>query len=200
MNKLLKNKFLQIMIVFILFIFTFYSNVFAFSFVYEGKTYHVPDFSESTVRPVTTLLYRDDSFFLVYSCEHYSRPSNPQNVLLPIAYTKSIVFSSPIYSELVNDKWVVVDDAHSSSDYADSSFNLSMVRYSNLPIYNEQQEVVFPQAPQTVGQVTIPAIQQVEEIPQVMTEVMKMILPIGLISFGIFLLILLIRLVISRMT
>jgi len=198
LKNIKKNKFLLILMTFIVFIFAFYSNAFAFSFVYEGNTYNVSDFGKDSDRPVSTILYRDNSFFLVFSREHYTRSSNPKDVLLPIGYNSSMLFSSPLYYKLVNNEWYLIDNSHSSSDYADTSFNLSMVRYSNLSIYDGHNNVVFPVAPQTVGQVTIPEIQQVEEIPQVMGEVMKMIIPIGLIIFGIFLLILVMRLVISR--
>lgn len=69
---------------------------------------------------------------------------------------------------------------------------------SSYDIYTDssKSELVF-QMPQ-VNKVTIPAIQQVEEIPQVMGQVMRILIPIGLIVFSIGLVIYLTRLVISR--
>lgn len=79
------------------------------------------------------------------------------------------------------------------------SANLSI---SNTNVYDNNNELVFQAPPQVVEegiQVTIPAIQQVEEIPQGMTQVLQVIIPIGLIVLSIGLVIYLMRLVIYRM-
>ncbi len=68
--------------------------------------------------------------------------------------------------------------------------------HSNFDVYDTDNNLVF-QAPQ-VDKVVIPAIQQVEEIPQVMGQAMKILIPIGLIVFSVGLVIYLMRLVISR--
>lgn len=65
--------------------------------------------------------------------------------------------------------------------------------YSNFDVKNIDGNVVFQRAPQAVEQVKIPAIQQAKEIPQAMTEVLKILIPIGLVIFGIGLVIFLIR-------
>ena len=70
--------------------------------------------------------------------------------------------------------------------------------YNTISSDYPESEVVFQGAPVTVEQVTIPKIQQVEEIPQMMGQVMKILIPIGLIVFSIGLVIYLTRLVISR--
>lgn len=79
--------------------------------------------------------------------------------------------------------------------FNDSNCRPDYVFYSSFDIKDENGHVVFQKAP---SQVTIPAIQQVEEIPQVMGQVMKILIPIGLIVFSIGLVIYLTRLVISR--
>lgn len=70
--------------------------------------------------------------------------------------------------------------------------------YSTFDVYNSDNTLVFQAAPTQV--VTIPGITQVEEIPQVMERVMKILIPIGLIVFLVGLVIYLTRLVISRLT
>lgn len=87
---------------------------------------------------------------------------------------------------------------NSTSDGAviSTSPNTMIFAYSNKNIYDESGSLVFQSAP--VGQVTIPGIQQVGEIPQMMEQVLKIIIPIGLIVFLIGLVIYLMRLVILR--
>lgn len=68
--------------------------------------------------------------------------------------------------------------------------------YSNYDVYTSSGKLLFQGAP--VNQVKIPAIQQVEEIPQVMEQVLQILIPIGLIVFSVGLVIYLTRLVISR--
>lgn len=71
---------------------------------------------------------------------------------------------------------------------------------TNSVVYDENDNPLFQGAPRPVEQVTIPEITQVAEIPQVITQVMKIMIPIGLIIFGIGLVIYLVRLVTSRVT
>ena len=67
--------------------------------------------------------------------------------------------------------------------------------YSSVDVFNYDGDVVFHPAPTPV---TIPTIQQVEEIPQVMEQVMTILIPVGLIIFSIGLVIFLTRFLISR--
>lgn len=83
------------------------------------------------------------------------------------------------------------------SDYLDK-YGDNPILSANFNLCNSSGEVVFQGAPVTVEQVTIPKIQQVEEIPQMMEQVMRILIPIGLIVFSIGLVIYLTRLVISR--
>ena len=94
--------------------------------------------------------------------------------------------------------------------YPNFRFDQNYIYYSSHDILNDNNEVVFQAPPHQTEegnnqetlptqQVTIPAIQQVEEIPQGMTQVLQVIIPIGLIVLSIGLVIYLMRLVIYRM-
>lgn len=84
---------------------------------------------------------------------------------------------------------------------------ISITMNANHDIYDFKEiegtfvkgDLVFQGAPQTVEQVEIPKIQTAEQIPQVMTEVLGMMIPILLSLLGIGLIIYLTRLVILRM-
>ncbi len=95
-----------------------------------------------------------------------------------------------------------ISDFKSSVGFGVTGLDINDLVYSNYTIYNDASDskVVFQGAPQEVEQITIPAITQAEEIPQVMSKVLTMIIPIGLIVFSSGLLIYLVRLVILRMT
>lgn len=80
-----------------------------------------------------------------------------------------------------------------------NSLNPSNIYISSENIFDKNGNLVFQVAPVTVEQLTIPEITQVEEIPQIMNKVLKLIIPIGLIVFFAGLLIYLVRLVILRM-
>lgn len=71
--------------------------------------------------------------------------------------------------------------------------------FSSFDIYDLNNNLVFQAPPQQVEAVTIPAIQQVGEIPQGMNQVLQVIIPIGLIVLSIGLVVYLMRLVIYRM-
>lgn len=85
---------------------------------------------------------------------------------------------------------------HLNNTYTHSSYGEFKIFSSNFDVYNNSGELVFQGAPAQV--VKIPGIQQVEEIPQVMEQVLRILIPIGLIVFSIGLVIYLTRLVISR--
>ncbi|MCI8411863.1 MAG: hypothetical protein HFJ40_05485 [Clostridia bacterium] len=100
----------------------------------------------------------------------------------------------------------------SSTSVSKNTLSVSNGRYiatTNFPngmclsncniIDKDTGEVVFQVAPVTVEQVTIPAIQQVGEIPQAMKEILKILIPVGLVIFGTGLLSFLIRYLSSRL-
>lgn len=82
-------------------------------------------------------------------------------------------------------------------------YSIKDIVYSNYDVYDTSNNLLFQAAPPVipveVEQVTIPAIQQVGEIPQGMNQVLQVIIPIGLIVLSIGLVVYLMRLVIYRM-
>ena len=187
------------MVTFISFIilFSFTSSCFAsYNFFYDLESYSI-DLPEDGNTYIAIFHIPNQEYFLCFTSStpilcYYPETDNHSKVYLRMT-------NGSVYQ--VNYKSKVTMEHHniSSTSYY-SITSQENVAYLSHNIYDIEANLVFQQAPQIVGQVTIPAIQQVEEIPQVMGEVMKIILPIGLIIFGVFLLILLVRLVISRMT
>lgn len=119
-----------------------------------------------------------------------------------IVYYKDFTFENSIDNYLDFSNYSVSDFSYSTSVSNSTIFvpsgenSFVHCSYSNHDIFNSSGDLVF-QAPQ-VNKVVIPAIQQVEEIPQVMGQIMRILIPIGLIAFSIGLVIYLTRLVISR--
>lgn len=73
------------------------------------------------------------------------------------------------------------------------------IKYSSFDIMNSNGTIFFQKTPLLQG-VQVVGVTQVEEIPKAITEVLKMIIPIGLVVLSIFLVIFLVRLVILRAT
>lgn len=86
-----------------------------------------------------------------------------------------------------------------------SGFNINWygMIYSNADILNKDDGAVFfqetPQVVTTTTTTTITKIAKVEELPKIIAEILKVIIPVGLVIFGMVLLILVIKSVISRM-
>lgn len=76
------------------------------------------------------------------------------------------------------------------------------VGVSSMDIYTDitYSTVFFQAPPQKVEGVTIPALETAEQVPTAMVGTLKMIIPVGLVIFGILLLILLVKSVILRIT
>lgn len=97
----------------------------------------------------------------------------------------------------------------SQIDYKASCLKVSsaeQIIYSTCDIYlhiasinNIDSSEPFLLAP-GLGRILVPTVETAKEIPGLMTKVLMIILPIGLILFGMLLLVLLIRLVISRVS
>ena len=96
---------------------------------------------------------------------------------------------------LLNSRQTYCKETHDTSD---NNSMYTVYYYGNSDIYDIDGNLVF-QAPQ-VNRVVIPAIQQTKEIPQAMGQVMRILIPIGLIVFSIGFVIFLTRLIISRLT
>jgi len=114
--------------------------------------------------------------------------------------TQGMSYHSPFEVEIDKFNKLTLNDLKTDSlpSYSPTYFDIGSFIYSNTDIKDIDGNVFFQPTPQLVGEVTIPEITQVEEIPQVVSKVLEMIIPIGLTIFGIGLLILLMRLVILR--
>ena len=86
------------------------------------------------------------------------------------------------------------------------SISNGLLFYSNNSVYDTSGNVVFPQAPaqgeqqqgETQGIQTL-TLEQAEQIPQAMTQTLRVVIPVGLVVFGIGLVIFLTRFLILRL-
>lgn len=188
-NKYFSYKIFLVILTFLLFINIFMMNSFA-------NTSNLPDYSN--------LMTEDDPLIVVYKKNdvYYAVPTHDWYVVgyhpFPYHHADTLwVDGNVTIFKLADNKWIEHDSSYRG--FAISNVTLDNILYTNFDLLDLDGNVVFPKAPQRVEQITIMGIQQVEEIPQIMTEVMKMIIPIGLVIFGIGLVIFLVRLVILRM-
>lgn len=185
----------------------------------NGERYNLPDFSDYV---------QDKDYFIAYgNSTNYT--SVDFFILIPYDYKTQTVYtdktSSYVHFYLLNYKgdfpssnyftyvkrnpyytcyststsWSIdyFEDRDSGRGFSTSFYGI----YTTQNITGlKNNDVVFQPTPQVVGEVRIPEIQSVEEIPQAMSKVLEMIIPVGLIVLSIGLLIYLVRLVISRAT
>lgn len=211
MKNILNNKILIISFIFIIFLSFFTSSVFAdFTFLDKNNVSHlVKDL------PFDTSKYD----FVIWNVNglYWCTSINTANTGVVYSDTgSSLSFSGRstgvcnVYS-LKNNAWVLYGSyPRNVGGWTGISFSInsrSDILYSTVDIYSFYSstghlsgDVVFQKTPVTVGEITIPEITQVVEIPQLMGEILKILIPIGLIIFGIGLVIYLVRLLISRVT
>lgn len=222
----LKNKLLIIFILFIIILSFFTCNVFAststFSFYhyYTGQTieftlndtlssqpYYILFLNTDEDSKISQVSYYcsteemviDDESSRIYLKNHVS----DYNFIDPVDYNFGLLYYH-IYAPASVENFITgFDNATladlyftSSAMYSGGMISSDNILFSNYDVYDINDELVF-QAPQ-VDRVVLPGITQVEEIPQVMGQVMRILIPIGLIVFSIGLVIYLMRLVISR--
>lgn len=113
--------------------------------------------------------------------------------------TKGMSYHSPFETEINKFNKLTLNDLNISqtSFLTFTGFDLGAFIYSNTDIKDVDDNMVF-QAP-VPAMVTIPGLETVKEVPQAMSQVMRVLIPIGLIVFLSGLLIYLVRLVILRM-
>ena len=124
------------------------------------------------------------------SCYYFQLKNNEWSYLEEIV---APVIRIAVYSEIIYHSVDVYDCDDYSTIIAEGSPNFFQVA--------PPEEV--PETPEEIPETlttTIPALETVEQIPTAMVETLKLIIPVGLVIFGIVLLILLIKSVISRMT
>lgn len=219
MQNIFKNKLFIIISLFIILVTFISSSCFAsFDFNYNNTDYSFPDFEDI----LNNLNYNTVSYIIGYGDIN----NNIKNKYKLFIFNADISSYSNIYlkqSSNSGDQFVYLyGDLNNSTDieitcygftyYFDGSnwvqigdnfnayrFYAYDVIYSTHNIYNYNNNLVFQAPPQQVEAVTIPAIQQVGEIPQGMNQVLQVIIPIGLIVLSIGLVVYLMRLVIYRM-
>ena len=106
-------------------------------------------------------------------------------------------FSGKYHDELSYNDISVFRTSDSSSSQCTKTQSYSYASYDIVD--KSSGEVVFQGAPQVVEQVTIPALEEVEQIPQAMTQTLQVVIPVGLVVFGIGLVIFLVRYLILRL-
>ncbi len=209
----LKNKLLISFILFIIFIYclTGFSSASSYtSIVANGVreddtwTFNIPlaDYNCSYYVIFDNLMMNDSdrqfdcyisSVPLTWKSKYVSRYDN--TLYNPVGYSsEDVVLRGSVLATKIKD-YTAVFSSFSEPTYGSEYQNYNIMA-SNYDIYTEEGDLVFQGALSQV--VTIPGITQVEEIPQVMEQVLTILIPIGLIVFSIGLVIYLTRLVISR--
>ena len=198
MKELLKNKLFIILLIFFIIILGITSNCFA------SDTIYLPEISSIVSDAKSYIITRSTSSGNTWLCTYSSSVTYVE--ITSSEYYYYVASGSTINSyKLSTDGLIWEFDSTETVSNTNLSFGSWEVLYvgnisnsDSIPNMTTS-EVVFQAPPQQVEAVTIPAIQQVEEIPQGMTQVLQVIIPIGLIVLSIGLVIYLMRLVIYRM-
>lgn len=226
MKNIFKNKFFIILSLFFILVFNVFTSCFAtfnqsatlrtgdvvdvslpdLPFDVNNSNYVVFYNKASSPSGYYCILFDDDNYFCKMNIE-----DNPSYLIYKLNFGVNDITSSAKLYHLTDDNWslnrslpdgttkgLVMSLNHGQKE--NPTFQHAYIIYSTMDITDNNGNVVFSGAPVTVEQVTIPTITQAQEIPQAMSKVLQMIIPIGLIVFFSGLLIYLVRLVISRMT
>lgn len=142
------------------------------------------------------LFYMSDNIL-----SYYNNTSNSVTVYYGDAHTNSIsVYKSPSVSSKSSVNWSELGvDSSKEGNY--NTDGLRHIIYTNSIVYTslegyKNNDIFFRATP--LQGVQVVEITQVEEIPKAITQILKTIIPIGLLILSIFLGIFLIRLVILR--
>lgn len=209
MKHLLKNKIFIILSIFILLLSFLTSSCFAYDVIDKNEnTYTIPDYfsnykyiffiSASFGQYVyfsNTPFYFKQIDGAIYCC-----PLNDECSFYKISVGTTInsLFNNYSIEDIESSfRKLCISNSVFYSGTTERFLN-DMVFSVNVNVLDSDDNVVFQGAPRPVEQVTIPEITQVAEIPQVITQIMKIIIPIGLIVLSIGFVIYLVRLVTSR--
>lgn len=189
-----KNKIFIFIFLFLILSFCIVSPCFAlsstYSFNYSGNQYKIEfetNVLEANKDKNYLLIYKRDGEFTAGICDE------------PILYINNKISRVSGYSNsysTLNDLISYISKSGFTTWGLANIDNVEVV-YTSHDICDSEGNVVFQGALSQA--VTIPAIQQVGEIPQVMEQALRIVIPVGLIVFGIGLVIFLTRLVTSRM-
>lgn len=212
---MIKNKYLIIILVFFILYFLINSNVFAIS-TSAGEYTNFP--SPITEENYEIVLVNHGSWtsndhwiafpkaqgFLYMSgntLSYYNNTTNSVKIYYGDAIKNSItIYRNPSVAPNNSVSWAElgVDSAEEGNYDTDQKRHIiytNSVVYTSIEGY-EKKEIFFPVTPPLEVQIT--EITQVEEIPKMITEVLKLIIPIGLVVLSVVLTIYLVRLVILR--
>lgn len=198
MNNIFKNKFLLIFILFTLLLSLFYTPSFGRSAVgSNGVDINIPDSIIYNYPYFIIYGVSSNQCYLVYSTSPFSTYTERRSTGAVVRYFSpsdssvclyraNIYFSSTgfHYYDLPND----ISSLPTSTFYSEGcpvSDDIHECHFSSFDIYKRSSDELVFQASPLEMKVTIPAIQEVKEIPQAMGKVLTMIIPIGLIIFGI---------------
>lgn len=209
MKNILKNKILIILSIFIISSSFFASNVFAYDVIDKNEnTYTIPDYFEN----YKYIFLNSTSYgqYIYYSNTPFYIKQIDNSIYCCLSNSGSIykIGSGISINALFNDYSIEYIESSCRDSFTSNLLVYSgktiqallsdMVFSVNVNVLDSDDNVVFQGAPRPVEQVTIPEITQVAEIPQVITQVMKILIPIGLIVLSIGFVIYLVRLVTSR--
>lgn len=217
--KILKNKFFLTLLFFLIIFILNNTNVFAFSYPsidnvdididYKYKWFLIQSVSLSNgVYNISLHLFASNDASMNGAMFEYDKSGYSYNIYPNIetgelnywkfnSTSDSSSWGSPVSNKVLT----------SSTNYFtiySAAYPLN-IREGNIDIYNKSdgtlffQKTLVPEIPEIVG-TTIPALETAEQIPTAMVETLKVIIPVGLVIFGILLLILLVKSVILRMT
>lgn len=204
MKNILQNKLFLIFSIFILIIISISSSCFAnFTFTTDDKEYNFPDLPAEHKNYNNILIF--DTLGTIYLTLFTLDDENNINDFYYGIGSEDFGYEGICFRHVTGKYYQYNDTTKSFKFYRDLNYNSSSegflrvkFLYSTKNIYNLEGNLVFQKAPQKVEQMTIQEITRVEEIPQVMSQVAKMIIPIGLAILLIGLVIFLMRLVISQ--
>lgn len=200
--KILKNKkilFILVAFLFCLFVFSGSSKA-TFDFTYNDVNYSLPDLPVQNDE--NFLIFKGGNRFCImvfdgsfcYSSEYIS-----SNQKFDRFYTDGSFFKTYVYEPGVFDNYYN-DSNYRGSSYYSSACPFKNLVYSSIDIYSDStlSEVVFRKAPLKAEAVEIPTLQEAQQIPEIITKVIKMIIPVCLVILAMLLIISLIQSVIYR--
>lgn len=217
-NNFFTGKFLPILIIFLLVLF----NMCISSFAVTNEV----KFTDCFKKERTIILNKDLCNFKYYSLFVYTQKDVPYNLIAFVGSDYEMAFDvNKLNLYFIDDQshdiyHKISAPLSSPTDVEDFISKFNNYNISNLGLLNQKSiggtflysgtQCVFAsydlkdsegnlvfQAP-VPAVVTIPGLETVEEVPQAMSQVMRVLVPIGLIIFGIGLVIFLIRLLIWR--
>ena len=211
----MKKIYIIFLVFFILFSFVFTTNSFAIDLTYDGNNISLSDTITSyKYYCIVKQTYSNGETYFYALCSD-TNEFMFSNGFFYVSYNIALNHSNGGYvyyygtQKFSNLSSVSSLESNANGLGLGTSYTTLDIMYSNSNIYGETinsngfpcidyENVVFQVAPP--AQVLLPEITQVEEIPQLMGQMMKMLIPVGLIVLLAGLVIFLTRLVIFRLT